>query len=152
MPIETIETPTLEIASLARRVQSSRTALLLRSLPDDATTWAEIAPGLNAAGVSTFCPWLRGFGATRFLSSVTHRDRRAANLKTGSTATSPGLWRPHDDAGLSLKLNLASRLLSRQFGSFDRATFCPRCWIDCLQAMGLELNYRDVIAGAGAHV
>jgi pimeloyl-ACP methyl ester carboxylesterase len=80
MPIQTIETPTLEIAYLARRVQSNRTALLLHGWPDDATTWAEITPGLNAAGISTFAPWLRGFGETRFLSSGTYRDGRAEAL------------------------------------------------------------------------
>ena len=40
--------------------------LLLHGWPDDATTWAEVAPALNAAGLRTVTPFLRGFGDTRF--------------------------------------------------------------------------------------
>ena len=40
--------------------------LLLHGWPDDASTWAAVASALQAAGLRTVPPTLRGFGDTRF--------------------------------------------------------------------------------------
>ena len=47
--------------------------LLLHGWPDDASTWDEVYPRLNAAGLRTIVPTLRGFGKTRFLDAETPR-------------------------------------------------------------------------------
>ncbi len=54
--------------------------MLLHGWPDDATTWREITPRLEAAGLRWVAPFLRGFGATRFLVDQTPRDGTAAAL------------------------------------------------------------------------
>jgi pimeloyl-ACP methyl ester carboxylesterase len=47
---------------------------LLHGWPDDPHTWDKVVPVLNRAGYRTWAPWLRGFGATRFLSASTPRS------------------------------------------------------------------------------
>lgn len=49
-------------------------AILLHGWPDDAHTWAQVAPRLNTAGWRTIVPYLRGFGQTRFLRGTTRRS------------------------------------------------------------------------------
>ncbi len=54
--------------------------LLLHGWPDDVRSYDRIAPVLQAAGLRTIAPWLRGFGATRFLSAETMRSGQIAAL------------------------------------------------------------------------
>ena len=54
--------------------------LLLHGWPDDASTWADVAPVLNDAGLRTIAPMTRGFGGTRFLSAETPRTGNACRL------------------------------------------------------------------------
>jgi pimeloyl-ACP methyl ester carboxylesterase len=54
--------------------------LLLHGWPDDATTFADVAPSLQAAGFRTFAPWLRGFGKTSFHSDETMRSGEIAAM------------------------------------------------------------------------
>jgi pimeloyl-ACP methyl ester carboxylesterase len=54
--------------------------MLLHGWPDDVRVWRGVAPGLNAAGLRTIAPYLRGFGSTRFLLSETRRDARGVAL------------------------------------------------------------------------
>lgn len=75
-----VKTSTLEIAYFGQGPGHGRAALLLHGWPDDATTWNDVAKGLNAAGIATIAPWLRGFGETRFLSTTTCRDGRTEAL------------------------------------------------------------------------
>jgi pimeloyl-ACP methyl ester carboxylesterase len=48
--------------------------------PYDALAYAEVGPRLAQAGARVIVPWLRGFGATRFLSEATPRSGEQAAL------------------------------------------------------------------------
>jgi pimeloyl-ACP methyl ester carboxylesterase len=89
--IKKLKTETLEIAYLAHEMQQPRTVLLLHGWPDDATTWDQISLRLNAAGIGTVTPWLRGFGDTRFLSAETCRDGRTEALAQDALDLMDGL-------------------------------------------------------------
>ena len=62
-------TPHLEIAYEDAGPTDGPVVLLLHGWPDSAETWAQVAPRLNAAGLRTTTPSLRGFGETRFRSA-----------------------------------------------------------------------------------
>ena len=54
--------------------------ILGHGFPYDAQAYAETAPILAAAGARVIVPWLRGYGATRFLSADTPRSGEQAAL------------------------------------------------------------------------
>lgn len=54
--------------------------LLVHGWPDDASTWDEVAPVLNAAGLRTIVPTLRGFGGTRFIDASAPRTGNSGIL------------------------------------------------------------------------
>jgi pimeloyl-ACP methyl ester carboxylesterase len=54
--------------------------LLLHGWPYDPRTYDDVAPRLAAAGCRVIVPYLRGFGATRFLSGATPRSGQQAAL------------------------------------------------------------------------
>jgi pimeloyl-ACP methyl ester carboxylesterase len=53
---------------------------LMHGFPYDIHAYAEVAPLLAAQGCRVFVPYLRGFGATRFLSDATPRSGEQAAL------------------------------------------------------------------------
>ncbi|HMA06648.1 MAG TPA: alpha/beta hydrolase, partial [Ramlibacter sp.] len=53
---------------------------LMHGFPYDVHAYAEVAPILAAAGCRVFVPYLRGFGATRFLAADTPRSGEQAAL------------------------------------------------------------------------
>ena len=63
-----VETPTLKIAYEAGGPASGTPLLLLHGWPDDVRTYDRVVPALHGAGFRTVAPYLRGFGATSFLS------------------------------------------------------------------------------------
>src|SRR5712691_6370846 len=67
-------TPTLRIAYERGGPVDGPPVILLHGWPDDARTFDEIVPALQAAGFQTVVPWLRGFAPTSFLSSDTMRS------------------------------------------------------------------------------
>jgi pimeloyl-ACP methyl ester carboxylesterase len=67
-------TSTLRIAYERRGPVDGPPVILLHGWPNDARTFDEIVPVLQAAGFQTVVPWLRGFGPTSFLSSDTMRS------------------------------------------------------------------------------
>lgn len=73
-------TETLEIVHEDGGPDDGPVVLLLHGGPDDARTWKDVTPRLNAAGFRTIAPWVRGFGPTRFRSPQTVRDGRAEAL------------------------------------------------------------------------
>lgn len=73
-------TELLEIAHFDMGREHQPTALMLHGWPDDATTWLAVAQRLSASGIRCIVPWLRGCGATRFLSADTMRDGRTEAL------------------------------------------------------------------------
>jgi pimeloyl-ACP methyl ester carboxylesterase len=54
--------------------------VLLHGFPDDVHAYADVAPALAARGFRVLVPWLRGYGATRFLDPSTPRSGEQAAL------------------------------------------------------------------------
>jgi pimeloyl-ACP methyl ester carboxylesterase len=73
-------TPTLEIAYEESGPASGLPVLLLHGFPYDPRCYDEMVPSLTAAGYRAIVPYLRGYGATRFLSSSTPRSGQQAAL------------------------------------------------------------------------
>lgn len=67
-------TPVLRIAYEDGGPKDGLPVLLLHGWPDDPRTYDAVAPALQAAGYRTLVPYLRGFGATSFLSDTTPRS------------------------------------------------------------------------------
>lgn len=66
MALVMIEDAGLELSYEDTGPRNGPVLLLLHGWPDDATTWADVAPRLNEAGFRTVIPTLRGFGASHF--------------------------------------------------------------------------------------
>ena len=69
----TIKTRDLEISYEESGPSSGKPVLLLHGWPDAPRTWHAVVAKLNAAGYRTIAPFLRGFGATKFLRPETPR-------------------------------------------------------------------------------
>lgn len=74
MSLNTCSTALLGVSYLEQGPSDGRPLLLLHGWPDDPRTWDAIAMECNQAGYRTLAPWLRGFGATHFLSPGTMRS------------------------------------------------------------------------------
>ena len=72
--MQTSRTPVLDIAFETGGPEDGRPVFLLHGWPDDAPAWRAVAPALEAEGYRWVAPWLRGSGATRFLSDDTLSD------------------------------------------------------------------------------
>jgi pimeloyl-ACP methyl ester carboxylesterase len=77
---ERIRTPSLEIACEISGPADGAPVILLHGWPYDLRTYDAMLVPLAAAGCRTIVPYLRGFGATRFLSSATPRSGQQAAL------------------------------------------------------------------------
>ncbi len=73
-----VETALLDVELFDDGPQDGPVVLLLHGWPDDPSTWASVTPTLNAAGLRTIVPYLRGFGGTRF--------QNASILRTGDSS------------------------------------------------------------------
>jgi pimeloyl-ACP methyl ester carboxylesterase len=80
MALPRAETSLLEIAYEAGGPAAGPPVLLIHGWPDDVRTFDAVAPALQAAGFRTLAPWLRGFGATRFLAEETPRSGQIAAM------------------------------------------------------------------------
>jgi pimeloyl-ACP methyl ester carboxylesterase len=78
--MKTIRTKLLEIAYFDDGPQDGEPLLLLHGWPESPIGFQQISSHLHGAGFRTIAPFLRGFGATRFLSPDTPRVRVAAAL------------------------------------------------------------------------
>ena len=78
MPIA--QTELLDVAYADTGHADGPVVLLLHGWPDDLTTWDAVAARLNAAGLRTITPSLRGFGDTRFRSMDTPRTGNSGRL------------------------------------------------------------------------
>ena len=70
----------LEIAYLESGPAGGPPVFLMHGFPYDVHAYAEVAPILAGAGCRVIVPFLRGFGATRFLSDDTPRSGEQAAL------------------------------------------------------------------------
>ena len=72
--LKSLRTPALEIGYLEAGDETAPPLILVHGFPDDAKTWDRITPILNDSGLRTLCPYVRGYGPTRFLDSATPRS------------------------------------------------------------------------------
>jgi len=75
-----VQTSTLDIAYEESGAPGGVPVFLLHGWPYDPRCYDEVAPPLAAAGCRVIVPYLRGFGATRFLSAETPRSGQQAAL------------------------------------------------------------------------
>ncbi|WIM09736.1 alpha/beta hydrolase [Enhydrobacter sp.] len=75
-----VRTDTLEIACEAHGSGNGPPVILLHGFPYDPRCFDEVAPPLAADGCRVLVPYLRGYGATRFLSDSTLRSGEQAVL------------------------------------------------------------------------
>jgi pimeloyl-ACP methyl ester carboxylesterase len=73
-------TSTLEIAYEESGPASGFPVLLMHGFPYDPRCYDDVVPALTAAGYRAIVPYLRGYGATRFLSAETPRSGEQAAL------------------------------------------------------------------------
>jgi pimeloyl-ACP methyl ester carboxylesterase len=73
-PIKRIRTAALEIAYEESGPTGGYPVVLLHGFPYDPRAFDEVTPPLIAAGYRAIVPYLRGYGATRFLSASTPRS------------------------------------------------------------------------------
>jgi pimeloyl-ACP methyl ester carboxylesterase len=78
--IKHVRTPTLDIAYEESGNLDGAPVLLMHGWPYDPRCYDEVVPRLAAAGCRVIVPYLRGFGATRFLSADTPRSGQQAAL------------------------------------------------------------------------
>ncbi|MET3441171.1 pimeloyl-ACP methyl ester carboxylesterase [Variovorax paradoxus] len=79
-PLRKIEAGVLEIAYYEAGPADGPPVLLMHGFPYDIHTYAEVAPMLADQGCRVVVPYLRGYGATRFLSDATPRSGEQAAL------------------------------------------------------------------------
>ena len=85
-PIKRIRAGTLEVGYVDLGPADARPVLLLHGWPYDIHTYAEAGPILAAAGHRVIIPYLRGYGATRFLSADTPRNGQQSVFATDAIA------------------------------------------------------------------
>ena len=79
-PLKTIDAGVLNVAYYEAGPSGGDPVILLHGWPYDIHTYADVAERLAAAGHRVIVPYLRGYGATHFLSSETPRKgQHAAN-------------------------------------------------------------------------
>ncbi|HBK08476.1 MAG TPA: alpha/beta hydrolase [Acetobacteraceae bacterium] len=78
--MKTVRTPVLEIAYNQAGPADGPVVILLHGWPSDVHDYDGVVPPLAAAGYRVLVPWLRGFGATRFLHDATPRSGQQAAL------------------------------------------------------------------------
>jgi pimeloyl-ACP methyl ester carboxylesterase len=78
--IKYARTPALEIAYEESGDATGAPVILLHGWPYDPRCYDDVVPPLTAAGCRVIVPYLRGFGATRFLSAETLRSGQQAAL------------------------------------------------------------------------
>jgi len=77
-PLKNIDAGTLNVAYYEAGPANGAPVILLHGWPYDIHTYADVAQLLAAAGHRVIVPYLRGYGATRFLSSDTPRNGQQA--------------------------------------------------------------------------
>jgi pimeloyl-ACP methyl ester carboxylesterase len=79
-PLRTIEAGVLEVAYFEAGPAKGPAVLLMHGFPYDIHAYAEVAPMLAERGCRVIVPYLRGYGATRFLHAATPRSGEQAAL------------------------------------------------------------------------
>jgi len=77
---KSVDTPILRIGYEESGNPGGFPIVLLHGFPDDVHAWDEVAPPLVKAGYRVVVPYLRGFGATRFLDAAAPRMAEQAAI------------------------------------------------------------------------
>src|SRR5262247_1207161 len=85
-PVKQIDAGVLNVGYAETGPANGTPVLLLHGWPYDIHTYVDVAPLLAAAGYRVIVPYLRGYGATRFLSSDTPRNGQQAALAVDGIA------------------------------------------------------------------
>lgn len=85
-PLKQVDAGLLNVAYAEAGPPDGSSVLLLHGWPYDIYAFAEVAPLLAAAGHRVIVPFLRGFGATRFLAAGTLRTGQPAALARDAIA------------------------------------------------------------------
>lgn len=80
MALHMVRAGVLDMAVEITGPQTGPVAILLHGFPDDARAWDGVAPKLAEEGWRVLVPYLRGYGATRFLAAETPRSGEQAAL------------------------------------------------------------------------
>lgn len=84
--LKSVKTDLLDIAYADYGPASGPPVILLHGWPYDIHSFEEVAPRLAAQGYHVIVPYLRGYGATRFLSADTKRNGEPAALAVDTVA------------------------------------------------------------------
>ncbi|HEX7945140.1 MAG TPA: alpha/beta hydrolase [Phenylobacterium sp.] len=79
-PLRQVDAGLLNVAYAENGPAGGPVVILLHGWPYDIHTYAEVAPRLAARGYRVITPYLRGYGATRFLAADTMRNGQPAAL------------------------------------------------------------------------
>jgi pimeloyl-ACP methyl ester carboxylesterase len=79
-PLRTVRAGVLDVAYFETGPADGPPVLLMHGFPYDIHSYVEVAPMLARAGCRVVVPYLRGYGATRFLSDATPRSGEQAAL------------------------------------------------------------------------
>ena len=79
-PLRRIEAGVLDVAYYTAGPDNGPPVLLMHGFPYDIHAYADVAPRLAAVGCRVVVPYLRGYGATRFLHAHTPRSGEQAAL------------------------------------------------------------------------
>src|SRR6187551_1755971 len=79
-PLKQIDAGVLNVAYAEAGPADGAPVILLHGWPYDIYSFADVAPLLASAGYRVLIPYLRGYGATRFLSSETLRNGQPSAL------------------------------------------------------------------------
>jgi pimeloyl-ACP methyl ester carboxylesterase len=79
-PLRYIDAGALKVALFEAGPKNGPPVFLMHGFPYDVHAYSEVIPALAAQGCRVFVPYLRGFGATRFLSRDTPRSGEQAAL------------------------------------------------------------------------
>jgi pimeloyl-ACP methyl ester carboxylesterase len=79
-PLRQVRAGELDIAYVEMGPTAGKVAILLHGWPYDIHSYEEVAPLLASAGYRVIVPYLRGYGATRFVAADTFRNGQQAAL------------------------------------------------------------------------
>ncbi|ANN76094.1 alpha/beta fold hydrolase [Bordetella flabilis] len=85
-PLKHIQAGVLDVAYAEAGPADGKPVLLMHGWPYDIYSYVDVAPILAAAGYRVIVPYLRGYGATRFLSADTPRNGQQAALAVDAIA------------------------------------------------------------------
>ena len=85
-PLKQIDAGVLNIGYAEAGPAEGSPVILLHGWPYDIYSYVDVAPSLASAGYRVIVPYLRGYGATRFLSSDTPRNGQPSVVAADTTA------------------------------------------------------------------